>query len=159
MGNVILTIYLLIKVVYPSNDIKSIQAYNIMVENAFQSYCFLDIGYELTTIDSLADIVVFPEVGFDNHRILGYTNGAITQNPKFYGNCEILLSVNLDSIHKTNVFIHELYHAFIGEYHNMYDTSSLMYPTYNGTNTELSRYDTLYIRSNFLIDYTRIKLD
>jgi hypothetical protein len=160
VSNILLTIYLIIKISYPSSDIKSIQQYNQIVENAFQSYCFLDIEYDLTTVDSLADIVIYPEFDLSFQKnLIGYTNGTIGQNPKFYGQCTILLSKELPLIHKCTILRHELYHSFVGAYHNLYDVKSLMYPLYDGTNDEFSRYDSLYIRSNFLIDYTRLNAD
>lgn len=160
MSNIILTIYLIIKISYPNNDIKSIQQYNQIIENSMQSYCFLDIEYELTIVDSLADLIIYPEVNLSFQKnLIGYTNGTIGQNPKFYGQCMILLSKDLDTLQKVTILRHELYHAFMGEYHNIYDTNSLMYPEYSGSNNELSRSDSLYIRSNFLIDYTRLNVD
>lgn len=129
-----------------------------LVDNCIKTYCFLGIDYILVNNKDTADIVIYPRVNIiGGENYVGYTNGTIIQNRKFYPTPEILLSAALSGDNESDILTHELYHFLAGAYHNILDTESIMYPVYEWKHKNLSRSDSLYIQNAFMSDYERMR--
>lgn len=138
---------------FPDETLPGFRYYTGVVDRAFDAYCFAGIEHRYTSNPDSADLIIRPHVfiyGYSN--VIGYANGRVTNNPKFFRKPEILLSHVLDSGMITGVLVHELYHTFVGAYHNTLDERSLMFPEYRKDAVSLSRHDSLYFLANFLYD-------
>lgn len=139
--HILLSLWILIKVFYPSDNIEDIRFYNESIEEAMKQYCFLDIEYELTSDLAKADLIIYPMDFTLGFGMLGITHGSFLRNPKVYGIPNIHMSALLYEYAFPMVLTHELGH-FFGLEHSL-DPRSLMYHETDGTNTTLSRYDSL----------------
>ncbi len=138
------TIFILIKIFYPSNDIKDIQKYNEAINEAMQQYCFLDIDYQLVANYEKSDLILYPrDFNLYYTDLLGVTYGTYLRNPKVYGIPNIRLNPRVLDKSLVYVLTHEVGH-FLGLPHSL-DPFSLMYEEFDGENTKLTRYDSLYL--------------
>lgn len=140
---ILTTIWLLIKICYPSQDIDQIRAYNQGVNDAMARYCFLDIEFEYTTNSECADLIIYPCTDFyyNPANILGLTTGSYLANPKVFGTPYIQILDRLLIEHFALIMTHEIGH-FLGLQHSI-DPNSLMYHETDGKNNQLTRTDSL----------------
>lgn len=143
MKSLAFTIYFLIKIHYPCDDINTVRYYNGLLDSVMQSYCFAGIEYDLATDKTqTADLDIYPEqIVFQEVSELGTTTGNALFNPKVFGTPYIRLSVFVPYNNMYHILKHEVGH-FLGLRHSN-DTLSLMYPIFSGENLQLSRNDSL----------------
>lgn len=137
----LLSIWILIKVIYPSDRLEDIIYYNQAIDKAMKQYCFLDIEYELTPNTDKADLIIYTYDLMLPFEMLGLTHGSYVRNPKLYGIPNIHMNAWLYEYSFPVVLTHELGH-FFGLDHSI-DPNSLMYPEIDGTNITLTRHDSL----------------
>lgn len=149
---IIFTVYILIKVWYPSNDIDDIRFINKAIHEAMSAYCFLGVEYDLTFDENKADLEIYPVFDFFNDpTMLGLTTGNYLYNPKVFGVPKIRMSGWLNRDIYPIVLKHELFHFFGGQ-HSI-DTVSLMFPVFTGRNREFTRHDSLVLYNLFNLKY------
>ena len=148
---ILLSLWILIKVYYPSNNIEDIRMYNSAIDKAMKQYCFLDVEYEICPEASQADLLIYPvDVRLPSYT-LGLTFGSYVRNPKIYGVPNIHLNIFLNSENLPIVLTHELGH-FFGLDHSI-DPKSLMYPETDWTNIQLTRHDSITLLKLYNIKY------
>lgn len=137
--NLLCTLYVLIKIHYPSDDINVIRYHNQVLNEAMSAYCYWGIEYDIVMDDRKPDLEIYPEVNFIDPNMLGLTLGNIHLNPKLYFSPSIYLNYRLYPWIRPRVLIHEIFH-FLGGDHNI-DPQSIMYEEYNDGG--FTRHDTL----------------
>lgn len=142
---ILITLFFLIKINYPSNDLEQIRYINKIVDASLKQYCFLGIEYDITFEDSKADVTITPCVQFYDPIYLGTTDGTIHLNKDIYGIPDIKLAkINNDEL-LTKVLVHEVGH-FLGYVEHSLDPQSIYYPTLD------------YYKSQYITRYDSIKL-
>ncbi len=143
MKSILYSIYFIIRVHYPSDDINTVRYYNKVVDDVMKEYCWLNVEYDLTNDTHNCDVnVYFEQMYFeDGFGTLGTTTGKYIYNSKVFGVPYIRMSYTLTDNNIRRILCHEMGH-FLGLGHSI-DEKSLMYPIYSGDNKYLSRHDSL----------------
>ena len=137
--------YFLIYIAYPSEDINTVRYYNKVVNDAMQSYCFLEIEYDLTSKLDSADLIFFPESGIQCWEYLGLTFSNIHKNPKVYGTPKILTCTNMSEDYLPKVLLHEIGH-FLGYKEHSPDPMSIYYDSLHEPELQvITRHDTILL--------------
>lgn len=150
---ILITLFFLIKINYPSNDLEEIRYINRVVDLALKDYCYLGIEYDITFDDTQADLTITPCVRFLDFNTLGTTQGTVHLNKGLYGVPEIRLADIRNEYLLRQVMVHEFGH-FLGYVEHSIDSESVYYwSLYNYDIQRMTRYDTLKLFN--LLNFSR----